>query len=411
MAADPFSTPEEVRRKLLTREELALIDVREESAFADGHPLFAAQLPTGRIGIEAEARLPRKSVSIVIYGDEAGAAARAFSALGYSNVRHLEGGLLGWRTAGYEVFRDVNSSSKAFGELVASRRKTPFISAGDLAAAQARGDDLVVLDARRFEEYETMSIPGAIHVGGAELVWRAPRVVRSPRTTIVVNCAGRTRSILGAESLRSAATPNPVYALENGTIGWSLDDRALETRQTRRAPAPGAESIDDIRLRARSVAYRAGVRHLDPRDLAVLARDPQRTLYRFDVRSPEEYVQGHIPSFLSAPGGQLVQETDAFAPVRGARIVLADDEAVRADMTASWLAQMAWEVYVLDGGFDRALERGNPHARAPRSSAGRYRRPYEGTDVPRGAMQAYLDWEFGLEAQLERDATHGFHVI
>ncbi|MFV3015241.1 hypothetical protein ACM9HO_05975, partial [Pseudomonas sp. KHB2.9] len=41
----------------------------------------------------------------------------------------------------------------------------------------------------------------------------------------------------------------------------------------------------------------------------------------------------------------------------------------------------------------------------------RYRRPYEGTDNPKEAMQAYLDWEFGLVEQLARDGTHGFYVI
>jgi len=26
-------------------------------------------------------------------------------------------------------------------------------------------------------------------------------------------------------------------------------------------------------------------------------------------------------------------------------------------------------------------------------------------------MQAYLDWEYGLVAQLDRDGTHGFRVL
>ena len=47
----------------------------------------------------------------------------------------------------------------------------------------------------------------------------------------------------------------------------------------------------------------------------------------------------------------------------------------------------------------------------PRAREGRYRRPYEGTDNQAAAMQAYLDWEYGLVDQLERDGTHGFFVI
>jgi len=99
------------------------------------------------------------------------------------------------------------------------------------------------------------------------------------------------------------------------------------------------------------------------------------------------------------------------APVRGARILLTDDKSVRADMTASWLAQMAWEVYVLDGGYDGALEAGAPRVMPKPDPAHRYRRPYEGTGSAEKAMQAYLDWEFGLVEQLRRDATHGFFVI
>jgi rhodanese-related sulfurtransferase len=256
-----------------------------------------------------------------------------------------------------------------------------------------------------------------------------------------------------------------------------------------------------------------------------------RTTYRFDVRSPQEYIAGHLTGFLSAPGGQLVQETDHHAPVRGARIVLADDDGVRAPMSASWLAQMGWEVYVLNNSpamalseqgsgpdffpmtpqvseltpaeislwqsgspislvlidlntsanyvkkhipgawfairaqLAQALDRipvatryvltcgngmlarfasadlrnllkargieamvyvltggnaawfaaglpaqdGEQRLAVPRTD--RYRRPYEGTDAPPEAMQAYLDWEFGLVAQLGRDGTHTFKVI
>ncbi|MDO9062867.1 MAG: rhodanese-like domain-containing protein, partial [Bradyrhizobium sp.] len=159
------------------------------------------------------------------------------------------------------------------------------------------------------------------------------------------------------------------------------------------------------------VAYRAGVRHLGPEEARALQAEARRTLYRFDVRSAEEYTTGHLAGFRHYAGGQLVQEIDMAAPVRGARILLTDDRSVRADMTASWLAQMGWEVYVLDGGYDGALQTGPPQVLPKPDPAHRYRRPYEGTDVDMAAMQAYLDWEYGLVEQLRRDATHGFFVI
>jgi rhodanese-related sulfurtransferase len=406
-------SPRDVRHALLTRAEIAIIDLRDEHAFAQGHPLFAAQMPPACIAVEAEARLPRKDVAIVLYDDGDGlaeAAAKTFAELGYSDLRILEGGLQGWRDTGYELFQDVNSYSKAFGELVEHRRGTPSVSAEDLAALIEEKADIAILDARRFEEYATMSIPTGTSVPGAELVLRAPTVAPDPDTLIVVNCAGRTRSIIGTQSLLNAGLPNRVAALRNGTIGWTLASQKLDTGQQRRAPDASGDAVEEARTRARDVAYRAGVKRLDPAGLAALERDGSRTHYRFDVRLPEIYAAGHIAGFRNAQGGQLVQETDHFAPVRGARIVLADDLGPRADMTASWLAQMGWEVYVLDGGFDGALESGADRL-PPRGPEGRYKRPYEGTDNPSAAMQAYLDWEYGLVAQLARDGTHGFFVI
>jgi rhodanese-related sulfurtransferase len=404
-------TASPVRRALLMRDEIALLDLRHEAAFATGHPLFAANMAAGRIALEAEARLPRKDVPIVVYDAGEGLVASAIdrlTALGYTNVRPLDGGLQGWRDAGYELFQDVNSYAKAFGELVESRRHTPSLGADEVSALIAGKANIAILDVRRFDEYATMNIPGSISVPGAELVFRAGRAAPDPETTIIVNCAGRTRSIIGTQSLINAGVPNKVRALRNGTIGWTLAKQELEHGADRRGEI-GA--FAGAQANARDVAYRAGVRHLSPNEANALKAQPHRTLYRFDVRSAEDYAAGHIAGFRHYPGGQLVQEIDMAAPVRGARILLTDNMGLRADMTASWLAQMGWEAYVLDGGYDGALEMGPPELLPKPDPAHRYRRPYEGTDVDAGAMQAYLDWEFGLVEQLRRDVTHGFFVI
>jgi rhodanese-related sulfurtransferase len=394
----PSVTPSQVRRALLLCEEIALLDVRREAAYATGHPLFAANMAADRIALEAAARLPRKDVPIVVY--DAGErlvpfAADRLKALGYTNVRQLDGGLAAWQRGGYELFHDVNSYAKAFGELVESRRHTPSLPADEVAALMASKANIAILDVRRFDEYATMNIPGSVSVPGAELVLRAGCVAPDPETIIIVNCAGRTRSIIGTQSLINAGV-------------WTLAEQNLEHGADRRGEI-GLSG--DAKIKAREVAYRAGVRHVGPEDVLALEGQTHRTLYRFDVRSAEDHAAGHIRGFRHYPGGQLVQEIDMAAPVRGARILLTDNMRVRADMTASWLAQMGWETYVLDGGYDRALEVGPPEALPKPDPSHRYRRPYEGTDVDPGAMQAYLDWEYGLVEQLRRDATHGFFVI
>ena len=407
----PTATPAQVRTALLLREEIALLDVRHEAAFATGHPLFAANMAADRIALEAETRLPRKDVPIVLYDAGEGlvaAAAERLAALGYTGVHQLDGGLSGWRDAGYELFQDVNSYAKAFGELVESRRHTPSLPADEVASLIASKANIAILDVRRFDEYATMNIPGSVSVPGAELVLRAGTIAPDPGTTIIVNCAGRTRSIIGTQSLINAGVTNKVVALRNGTIGWTLANRNLEHGANRRG---GIGLSDGAKAKAREVAYRASVRHVGAEEVAVLQAQSGRTLYRFDVRDAEEFAAGHIAGFRHYPGGQLVQEIDMAAPVRGARILLTDNMGVRADMTASWLAQMGFETYVLEGGYDGALETGPTKALPKPDPSQRYRRPYEGTDVDPRAMQAYLDWEYGLVEQLRRDGTHGFFVI
>jgi rhodanese-related sulfurtransferase len=413
-------TFQQVRARLMARDEIALLDLREEHPFAQEHPLWAANLPLACIEADAKRRIPRLDTVIVLYGEQDGEdlvadAAGRFAAHGYTQVHRLEGGLDGWRAAGGEVFRDVNVPSKSFGELVEHERHTPSLSAEEVKALIDAKADVVVLDARRFDEYQTMSIPTATSVPGAELVLRVRDLAPDPATRVIVNCAGRTRSIIGTQSLVNAGIPNPVTALRNGTIGWKLAGQVLDQGAQKRAPDVVSDAHRaQARADARRVADRAGVRRvlLDAIDSL---EAPDRTLYRFDVRTPEEYAVAHLPGFASAPGGQLVQETDHHVPVRGARIVLADDDGVRAPMTASWLAQMGWDVYVVAApAADAFSEAGPPFdaaAARPAPNPHRYRRPYEGTDAPPEAMQAYLDWEYGLVAQLARDGTHHFKVI
>jgi rhodanese-related sulfurtransferase len=344
-----------VRAALVAREEIALLDVREEDPFAQSHPLWAANLPLSKLELEAWGRIPRRDTRVVVYDNGEGLAARAaerLQALGYTDVSLLDGGLAGWRGGGGELFRDVNVPSKSFGELVESRRHTPSLSAEEVQALLAAKADVVVLDARRFDEYQTMNIPGSISVPGGELVLRARELAPDPKTRVIVNCAGRTRSIIGTQSLVNAGLPNPVAALRNGTIGWTLAGQALEHGAARRVgPEVSPAHRDAARVAAVELARRAGVVWLDAATLAQWRKESRRTTYLFDVRTPDEYTAGHRAGFRSAPGGQLVQETDVHAPVRGARIVLADggdDDGVRAPMTASWLAQMGWQVAVLD---------------------------------------------------------------
>jgi rhodanese-related sulfurtransferase len=359
MASKSIPRPVEARAlkaMLADGEELALIDLREELIFSQGHLLFARSVPLSRLELTFARLVPRRGTRIVLCDDGDGLVERAADVLaraGYTNVSALEGGVAGWAAAGFELFSGVNVPSKAFGEFVEHTSATPSIDAGELDRLIRDRADMVVLDSRPFDEYQRVSIPTAVNVPGAELVLRIHDLAPSPETMVVVNCAGRTRSIIGAQSLINAGVRNKVVALRNGTMGWTLAGLACEHGKTQRAPDVSGDGLAFAKSAAERVTRRLRIVRVD---LATVERwrfDDERTLYLFDVRDPAEYEAGHVPGAVSAPGGQLVQATDQYVGTLGARIVLVDDAEVRAIMTASWLRQMGWtDVFVLAAAGD-----------------------------------------------------------
>ena len=349
--------PPTLRAMLRDGAELALLDVREWGPHAGGHLLHASCLPLSRLELDIRDLVPRLGTRIVLCDAGDGLAERAavrLPALGYTDIAVLAGGTAAWAAAGRELFSGVHVPSKAFGEFVEVRYETPRITAAELQARRDAGDDLVVLDSRPMDEYAVMNIPGGIDCPGAELAYRVHDLAPDPATAVVVNCAGRTRSIIGAQSLINAGIPNPVFALKDGTMGWHLAGYALEHNQSRRYGPLTPAGLGRAKAAAARVARRFGVRTITPPTLAAWRAEVEvRSLYLFDVRDAAEYAAGHLPGSRSVPGGQLVQETDAYVGTRGSRVVLIDDSAVRATMTASWLIQMGWpDVAVLSGGLE-----------------------------------------------------------
>jgi rhodanese-related sulfurtransferase len=344
----------ELRAVLADGAELAILDVREELPFSESHLLHARSTPLSRLELRVPVLVPRRSARIVLVDGGEGLAARAARILathGYSDLSVLEGGIGGWVDAGYVLFSGVHVPSKAFGEVVEHESGTPSVDAQALKRMLDSGEDVVVLDSRPFDEFTRMSIPTGQNVPGAELVLRIADLAPSPATTVVVNCAGRTRSIIGAQSLIDAGVPNKVMALRNGTMGWTLAGFVPDRSKDRRLPAapPSAKALAWAKSAAGKVAERCGVRRIDLETLERWrAESGERTLCVFDVRDPREYEAGHLPGAVSAPGGQLVQATDLYIGTLNSRIVLVDELEVRALMTGSWLRRMGWkDVFVL----------------------------------------------------------------
>jgi rhodanese-related sulfurtransferase len=341
--------------------EIALLDVREHGQFGEGHLFFAVPLPYSRFELALPTLVPNPAVRLVLCdgGEDAIAdrAARRAEALGYRNVRLLEGGTRAWQRAGYTLYAGVNVPSKTFGELVEHEKHTPRITAQDLEAMRRAGENFVIVDGRPFAEYRKMNIPGGICCPNGELVLRIGDIAPDPNTKIVVNCAGRTRSIIGAQTLIDFGIPNPVVALENGTQGWTLAGLELENGASRRhGNTISSAGTPERKARARALAETRGVAFVTAAQAKAWLADSSRTTYLLDVRTAEEFAARAVPGVAHAAGGQLVQETDQWVGVTGARIVLLDEEEVRAPVIAGWLRQLGHEACVLQGGIAAAAQ-------------------------------------------------------
>jgi rhodanese-related sulfurtransferase len=401
--------------------EIALLDVREPGEFSDGHPLFATTVPFSRFGTELLRLVPNPAAKIVLIDDgSSGRTQRAAviaRGLGYSSVAILAGGTAAWRSAGYTLFEGEHVPSKAFGELLHEACQVPSIAPAAFDARRREGEKFVLLDGRPRAEHRKMCVPGGVCLPNGDLAYRIGLAVDDETTPIVVHCAGRTRSILGAQTLRAIGVRNPVFALEDGTQGWTLADLALEHGSERHVgDAPDASTRAGQQRRARELAAQWSVPSVNAVDLQTMIGDRSRTTYLLDIRSPEEYAAQPAGAIQNAPGGQLVQATDHWLAVRGARVVLVDDNEIRATVTAHWLRQMGWDAAVLHGGSEAwsalaALP--SPRASDDPGSArpvGASRFMPDRHAGNRDHASGYLAWEKGLVGRLDADERAAFRI-
>ena len=378
-------------------EELAVLDTRPVADHAGGHVPGSCPVPAAELDLRLAGLLPRRAVRVVVVGPDDPAAHRAGHQIrrrGFTNVAVLAGGIEAWRQAGYDVHDGLHTLSKAFGEHVAHLRATPMISAAELQRRREQGEAVALVDCRPEAEFAARHVRGADHAPGTELLGRVLGMDRPPGTPVVVSCAGRTRSIIGTQTLIDAGVAAPVLALENGTMGWELAGGDLHSDASAAASVPpSARGARDAAARARQLAARHGVPTASEVDLATWQADDSRTTYVFDVSSAADYEVGHRPGFASAPGGQLLQELTARTAVPSARIVVADSDGAQALATAYWLRMMGRDAYALpDANRGRWLEQG-PDAAAQLTGL---TKPYERLEGRAEAMQAYIDWELDL---------------
>ena len=349
-------TPSALNDLLQQGASLALIDVREHGEYNSAHIPGSSSVPRRLLEARLERLVPCKNVQLVLCDDDgrrAPLAARTAERMGYTNVAVLEGGVNRWASQGLPTEWGMNVPSKAFGERVEIEYHVPTVEPDELDRRVKSGEKVVIVDTRTPEEYSSFCIPGGRSMPGGELAYRIGEIVRQqPDATVVVNCAGRTRSIIGARILQRMGLPN-ITSLKNGTSGWQLAGFQLEQGADRLdLPEPSPEAVAEAEAFAARVAAEDGVRFLDVEGLqAIMARAQRDCVYLVDVRTEQEYAAGHIPGFWWFPGGQAVQRSDDLVAVRDATVVFCSDDRVRAAVTASWYRQLGFpNVYAIQDG-------------------------------------------------------------
>lgn len=352
----------------------ALIDVREAGEYNATHIPGAALIPRRRIEYIIEKSVPFKGTQVVVCDDDgrrAELAGATLEKLGYTNVTYLQGGTNRWSSNDLPTEWGVNVPSKDFGEMQEVVHHVPEITADDLHQRIENGEKLVILDTRTPEEHQNFCIPGGRSMPGGELALRITDITNEldSDTTVVIHCAGRTRSIMGTRVLQRMGVP--AVGLKNGTSGWLLAGYELEYGDDRvELPEVSAESRNAAEEYAARLAKEDGVRYLDiPGLQRALAKQGQESVYLIDVRTEDEYQAGHIPGFQWFPGGQAVQRSDDIAVVKNATYIFCCDGKARATITASIYRQLGHEnVFAVDGGATawqaagQTLETGHPAA-------------------------------------------------
>ena len=304
--------------------EIAVLDTREYGQFGDGHLLFASNCPYSVLEKRIRRLVPNMATPCLLYDAGDGVsrkAARRMEEIGYTNILSIDGGAPGWQKAGFPLFAGVNVPTKAFGEMIEATRHTPRIDSEELALWSKDGKPFLLVDTRPPAEHAKMTLPGAVNLPNGELIHRLHALNLAPEMPIVLHCAGRTRGLIGTQTLIDAGIENPVFAFENGTQGWALSGRELVRGQSPAAlPELSPESFADSLRRADAFMARHAIPAIDVAQMKEWAADTNRSTYLLDVRSRQEYDEGHRAGSVHAPVVQIVQATDEWVAVRRARL-------------------------------------------------------------------------------------------
>jgi rhodanese-related sulfurtransferase len=99
----------DVKKRMDAGEKFIVVDVREDSEWANGHLPGAVHLGKGIIERDIEQRVPDTSAKVILYcggGFRSALAGDNLQKMGYTNVESMDGGWKGWVQAGLPTAKD-----------------------------------------------------------------------------------------------------------------------------------------------------------------------------------------------------------------------------------------------------------------------------------------------------------------
>ena len=317
-----------------------LIDCRERRDYVDGHWFGSTNIPLSILPTRLPFLCPYKDFPIhfLHWGDAASSVAlRYLEKLEYQNITPHSvtqpiGPVVGYVQGEY-------AWSKAFGEVVARQSDilevTPQEYVTDYQHAQ-------LVDVRPTGEYNRFTLPNSINLPNSLLLANMERL-GNHADLVLLHCAGRTRSIIGAHTIKAAGYSGDFGIFRGGTQAWELDGFAREHGANRTM----AENIESTEFVA-NFLNRCHIpsAHIQPTGIAAFVETNSDHLI-FDVS--DDAANGILvaANIIKISGTNLVQQTDRSIARYHLPILLFDCRSgSRAAFAAYWLSRMGFCVKI-----------------------------------------------------------------
>ena len=328
----------------------ALIDTRERRDHVDGHWFGSTNIPLSVLTAGITRMVPDRDfpVHLLDWQDAASnAAAQRLSQLGYASVTNCPTSHPGGFGEGFVKGEYV--WSKAFGEVLAHRCGLPEVTPSEYLQHHR---DAQLFDVRPTAEYRRFTIPGSQSLPNSLLLANMEALKGSGRTALL-HCAGRTRSIIGACTLKAAGYGGPFAIFKGGTQAWQLDGHDREHQAGR---VFAGDTDNPAATRAFLDKWSIPFDRVEAGDIGPFV-EAHRGLLLFDVSDDAATGRPMEHGILQLSGTNLIQQTDQAVARYHVPVVLFDHgSGSRAAFAAYWLRAMGFSVRValLGGRLDEA---------------------------------------------------------